>query len=379
MSAERLFGTLVIGGGLAGAAAAIRLRDAGQPVTLLERERHPHHKVCGEFLSAEGVRHLRALGIEAAALGAVAIRAVRLVGRRGVVARPLGFEARSITRHRLDAALLDAAAARGADVRRGVSAREILPGGDVRTSHGLLSAPAVLVATGKHRLRGHARPASGTIDHLVGFKAYFRLAPGQRTELAGHTELLLFEGGYAGLQPVERDMANLCFVVDPARFAALGGRFDALLSDLSAELPHLARRLEAAVPLLDRPLAISGLPYGYLLDPDAACGTAWPLGDQAAVIPSFTGLGMSLALHGAMLAVGALLAGEGVGAYARRLRRDAGGAVARATRLQRLVGERGRGPERLLRIARAAPPLLSAAIRLTRLPGRAVRHAAPAG
>lgn len=38
---------LVIGGGLAGASTAARLSRAGQRVSMWERERLPHHKMCG--------------------------------------------------------------------------------------------------------------------------------------------------------------------------------------------------------------------------------------------------------------------------------------------------------------------------------------------
>jgi flavin-dependent dehydrogenase len=372
-------GVLVVGGGVAGAAAAIRLRMLAQPVMLWERERLAHHKICGEFLSAEGVAHLGALGIDAEALGAVPITATRVVGAQGQVTRRLGFVARSLTRHALDAALLARAEALGAEVRRGVTARGIDEHGVVLSAHGDVHAPAVLLATGKHNLRGLPRETAGTIDHLVGFKTYFRLAPAQRAALAGHSEIILFRSGYAGLQMVERDMANLCFLVSPERHAACGGRFDALLADLAAEVPHLARRLDAAVPLLDRPLAIGGVPYGYLLDPGRDPPFLWRLGDQAAVIPSFTGMGMSLALHGAALAVRALMAGEGPISYARTLARDAQGPLLRATALQRLAGEGGRSQARLVGMARALPPLVSLAIRATRLSKRAVRRASGTG
>ncbi len=372
-------GALVVGGGVAGAAAAIRLRLLGRPVLLWERERLAHHKICGEFLSAEGVVHAQALGIDPDALGAVPIRAARLVAAGGEVTRRLGFEARSLTRHALDAALLARAAALGADVRRGVQARGIGEDGTILSTHGDVRAPAVLLATGKHNLRGLPRETAGTIDHLVGFKTYVRLAPAQRAELSGHTELILFRGGYAGLQMVERDMANLCFLVSRERHAACNGRFDALVADLAAEVPHLARRLEAAVPLLDRPLAIGGVPYGYLFKAGRDPPFLWRLGDQAAVIPSFTGMGMSLALHGAALAVRALLAGDGTAAYARALARDAAGPVRRATLLQQLVGEERPRQGRLLALARALPQILPLAVSATRLRMKAVRRAAGTG
>jgi menaquinone-9 beta-reductase len=44
---------IVVGGGLAGAAFAITLARQGRPVIVLEKTTGAHHKVCGEFLSAE--------------------------------------------------------------------------------------------------------------------------------------------------------------------------------------------------------------------------------------------------------------------------------------------------------------------------------------
>ena len=45
---------LVVGGGPAGATIAALAAAKGARVVLLERERFPRDKVCGEFLSAEG-------------------------------------------------------------------------------------------------------------------------------------------------------------------------------------------------------------------------------------------------------------------------------------------------------------------------------------
>lgn len=376
MTARPMAGTLVVGGGLAGPAAAIWLARAGSPVTLWDRERVPAHKICGEFLSWEAQAWLSELGVDLDALGAVAIDRVRLVTARRTAVGRLGFTARSVTRRALDAAMLEAAAAAGATVERGIGVREVLADGTVVAPHAQARPQTLFVATGKHNLRGVGRDGAGTLNHQLGFKAYFRLTPAQRAELSGHVELILFRGGYAGLQMVERDAANLCFLVSSDRWKRLGGDFPALLADLSAEVPHLGARLAGAVPLLDRPLAISGVPYGFLHRPGAA-EPGWRLGDQAAVIPSFTGDGMSLSLHSARLATTALLTGAGQGAYYRWLARDVGGAVARATWLQR-ASEDDRWRDRAAALLAAMPMLLGLGARLTRLSPRAVRRAAQA-
>src|SRR5581483_1614395 len=195
--------TLIIGGGPAGAACASHLAHAGREVMLIERTSAPHHKVCGEFISIETQAALARLGIDAAALGAAAIEDVSIyAGRKSVRAR-IPFRALSLSRYRLDAALLSRAAESGAAIKRGVAVRRVARNGrgwQVRCDDGeTIRCRNLVCATGKWGVRGmrDARDAS-----LVGLKMHLRLSPAGARALTGRVELALLDGGYAGIELV---------------------------------------------------------------------------------------------------------------------------------------------------------------------------------
>jgi flavin-dependent dehydrogenase len=363
----------VVGGGLAGASVAGQLASAGRDVLLIEREAGPHDKVCGEFLSREAQLYLQALGIDLAALGAVPIGSLGLAAGDRLVSTRLPFQAMSLSRRVLDEAVLAYARARGVRVQRGrrVTGAEIaMSGVRLRLEDGaVVTARTAILATGKHDLRGHARPA-GRQNDLIGFKMMFTLTPRQRAALSGRVELLLFAGGYAGLQSVEGERANLCLLVRRDRFAAIGRSWGALLTAIGSETPLLSARLQDARPEWEKPLTIAGVPYGLVMRPPAPDGL-WRLGDQAAVIPSFSGDGMSIALHSARLAASAYLEGRSAAEFQARLATDIGAQVWRATWLSRIFVHRR--PQRgLLAAARLLPAALNLGVALTRVPERSL-------
>jgi flavin-dependent dehydrogenase len=370
---------VIVGGGPAGSAAAVAIAAAGRPVTLIERLSGPADKVCGDFLSVEAVGALRQLGVDPARYGGEPIARFRLIHGCGVAETALPFLAFGLTRRTLDEALLGRAAELGARVMRGVTARGLSARADgirVRIDPpGEVAGEAVFLATGKHDLRQTARP--GRASGPVGWKMYYRLSRPQHAALRGCIELVLFPGGYAGLQCVEDGMAVLCLLTSRHWLAAGAAGPGDVLDRLARSAAHLQARLHEATPLLPQPLAIAGLPYGYLyhptrhgadrhdLDPAPRSGL-FRIGDQFGVIPSFTGDGVALALHSGASAAHAWLVGETAAAYHRRMRRRLRARMVLATALHHGCMTPGLQPW-LARIARANPAMIRALARATRL------------
>jgi flavin-dependent dehydrogenase len=360
---------VIAGGGLAGAALAAALARAGRGVTLFEREATPTDKICGEFLSTEAQAYLTKLGLDPAALPSHPITHVRLVRGHHTVTTALPFRGLGISRKLLDEALLTHAAACGAEILRGHAVRHVDPADLSMEVHGIgaINPKTLFLATGKYDLRGAARNPGAKKPKTAGFKMYYRLDPAQQGELAHHVELIMFAGGYAGLQLVEDGQANLCFLADRALLAR-AGRFDTLVTRLAAENPHLARRLAGATPLLSVPLTIANVPYGYVhhaaLD---APPDLYRLGDQAGVIQSFTGDGMSIALHSAALAAQSFLSGESAPVFQRRLAAGITGQIRRAGAIHGFLKMPYARPA-LFGMARAWPRGLALAAQLTRVP-----------
>ncbi|TXC72261.1 FAD-binding monooxygenase [Sphingomonas ginsenosidivorax] len=319
---------LIVGGGPAGAATAIGLARAGVPHTLLERSRETGDALCGGFLSWRSLETLAGLGIDPDRLNPARVTRVRLFAgsRRAEAALP--HAALSVSRHRLDTVLLAEAVRLGAGVERGVTVREI-DDRTVRTADGAtLATDALFLASGKHDIRGLARPESARgSDPTLGLRVRIVPSPALARSLAGQIELHLFDRGYAGLALQEDGSANLCLAVHRSRLQAAGTPRQ-LLDALGRDLPALGdwiARIEAPVD------AIANVPYGWRVRSGEP--GLFRLGDQAGVIPSLAGEGMGIALA------------SGVSAAAAYQRNGAQGAadwqVGFAGRLARPIGVAG--------------------------------------
>ena len=308
---------IAVGGGLAGAAFALELARNGAPVLLLESTRSPHHKVCGEFLSEEAQTLLSYLGIDVHTMGASSIGTFRLAAGASYAEAPLPFRAAGYSRYRLDQALLEKAATAGAEVRRGMTVTEVSATDAsivVKAGGKKLTARAIALASGKHNLRQFPR----TPSDMVGFKLQLRVSASARALLDDVVQLMMFDGGYIGAIVVEEEFVTLCWVMHSALLQRIGADWGAQAAHLAQQSPLLAELLAGAEPRWNKPVAVAAIPYGYLRR-EVLSPAIFPVGDQIAVIPSFTGDGMSIALLSGIDAAQAVLAGISADEFQRRM------------------------------------------------------------
>ena len=339
---------LILGAGPAGCAAAIVLADHGLRPILLDRDAEARDQLCGGFLSWRTAEQLRALGVDPAALGATRVDRVALFERDREVVTALPAPAFGLSRRALDTALRARALAAGAEIEidsaRGVEGTEVVGRARSWAGNGLF------LATGKHDLRGIGRQRPGR-DPALGLRLRLPATAERAALLAGRIELHLFAGGYAGIVLQEDGSANLCLAVRKSLLARSEGDPARMLADMAGAHPAFALRLGAGwqCSLIE---TVGAVPYGWIAR-DTGPGV-FRLGDQAAVIPSLAGEGISIALA------------SGTTAARHWLGRGAEGALA----YQRELAARAMRPVRTAQLARALAENRIAAVLGVALAGR---------
>lgn len=303
----------IIGGGLAGNAAAISLAQNGWPATVFERDTFPRDKLCGEFLSGESRRMLHQLGCldEILRYNPPEIREVRFItgsGRRLLV--PLSTPALGISRRRLDETLFNHAQASGADMVTGCEIVGIGQGSDgLRLKAHQTDAPEFAInprlTIGAHGRRSRLdrdmnRPFLKRLDSSIGLKLHHHFCQTNagataRRELANTTEIYALNGGYCGIALVENDVVNVCMLLKRTAFARIGtSHWPAVMSHLAQQNPALGARLAGLHPANEPVLTVSQMPFSR--KEKSQDGILYA-GDAAGMIAPLCGDGMAMALQ----------------------------------------------------------------------------------
>jgi 2-polyprenyl-6-methoxyphenol hydroxylase-like FAD-dependent oxidoreductase len=191
MGGGERFDVIVVGARCAGSPLATLLSRSGRRVCLLDQARFPSDTPSTHGIQPVGVRILGRLGVAESLTGmATPIeRATIALGESRIeidrISALLGAPMLNVRRVKLDALLLEAAAAAGAEIRTGTRVIELLEDAGrvvgVRTNAGAVRASLVVGADG----------ARSSVARLVGADQYARTAPG-RVFVWGY-----FESAYA--------------------------------------------------------------------------------------------------------------------------------------------------------------------------------------
>jgi geranylgeranyl reductase family protein len=325
----------VVGGGPAGAAAAISLARQGRDVVLVDKARFPRDKICGDGLTAGALRLLEQLGLDPEAVPSwqpvddVVVRSPS--GREVTFPLPRGAGSYAVVCRRadLDAALLDVVRAAGVTVLEGhacTGAHE-QPDRVVLEIDGLgeLHARYAVAADGMWSpLRKHL---GLTVPDYRGewhaFRQYFTgVGPRAATDLFVWFEPDLLPG-YAWSFPLPGGGANVGFGIQRE-----GGKV-ARVQDMKQLWPDLLERPHIRAVL--GPDAVPESPHRAWpiparVDDIALTGTRTLfVGDAAAATDPLTGEGIGQALLTGVLAAQAIAAsgldaGRTTDAYERSVR-----------------------------------------------------------
>ncbi|WP_440067208.1 NAD(P)/FAD-dependent oxidoreductase [Streptosporangium sp. OZ121] len=304
---------VVVGGGPAGAAAALRARQLRPEarVLLLDRADFPRDKACGDGIAAHGRDELALLGVPDLIADYRPTQRLAVVSPGG--SRVSATSARPnhvVPRRVFDARLVDAARARGVEVRRHqVRALAVL--GDRVVLDGTVTARAVVAADG----------ANSTVRRLIGVAP----SPERHTAIAvrGYADVAAGDDvqsifmqrdgwpAYAWSFPIGDGTANVGYGMLLPRLHATGlpGR-QVLHGRLAELLPHVSARDLRAHHL---PLSPGR--------PRPGSGRVLLAGDAAGLINPLTGEGIFYALLSGRLAGEAAVqaAGDPLPAYRRGL------------------------------------------------------------
>lgn len=305
---------LVVGGGPAGAAAAITLADAGREVLVVDKATFPRDKCCGDGLTTLALRLLQELDFDPSTVASwFDVDGVQLRSPSGrEMSLPLPHDAGSYAavarRQDLDAALLQLASSRGADVREGVAMRGLTPHDDhIAVQLDSTTSVRARYVIGADGMWSPTRKALGlNVDGYRGewhaFRQYRRADGPESRQLWVWFEPDLLPG-YAWSFPLPNGVVNVGFGIvrgDSMSGAALAALWRDLL-----ERPHISRVLGEHEP--EGPHRAWPIPARL---PDI--GLTGPrtlfVGDAATATDPMTGEGIGQALETGMLAAHAIVA-----------------------------------------------------------------------
>ena len=308
----------VVGGGPAGAAAAITLARAGRDVVLVDKARFPRDKCCGDGLTTGALRLLESLGFDPSTVDSwqtvsdVVVRSPSGYDAVFPLPRDQGVFAAVARRVDLDSALLDTARSAGVKVLDGHALRDATNHTDrIELDVDGIGPVQSRYAIGADGMWSTLRKSLGAVEagylgEWHAFRQYFNGVTGP----ASSDLFVWFEAdllpGYAWSFPLPDGRANVGFGIQR------GGKVERV-QDMKAlwpqilERPHVREALGASVEP-EAPHKAWPIP-AHVDVATLAVGRALFVGDAARATDPMTGEGIGQALLTGVLAARAIDAG----------------------------------------------------------------------
>lgn len=283
---------VIIGGGLAGLCAAIRLTELGARPLLIEAGSYPAHKVCGEFLSPEIIPTLTRLGVSP-----ISLTYTRLHAASTCLSFSFPTPAGSLSHFSLDKQLADQAQAQGAMIYTQTRVQQLIPKTTTHSVHEItlhdgnqIQARHLLIATG--RIPGmHARTFEPT---YLGIKAHFQDIPMEQC-----LEMFSLPGAYLGIVPIENGHYNVAGLIKKV----IANRFKtpALLMEFMAQSHPLLEAYLSRGKMLFPEWMHTDVPH-FGIKSTPTWKDTYFMGDAIGTIPPACGGGLALAISSGYLA-----------------------------------------------------------------------------
>jgi menaquinone-9 beta-reductase len=283
------FDVVIVGGGPAGSSCAAFCARAGFRTVVLEREKFPREKVCGDCLNPSCWPVMQRLGLAEEVLGLPhsrlsSVEFIAIDGSRAIVELPSAADCEiSVKRSLFDNLLLTRARELGAEIREQTTVTALSRNDDweIQTAPDQMFHARILIA---------ADGRNSTVARLCNLlprPARERVALQAHVPLPrnfGHRVVLQFlREGYCGQAPVNETELNVCLVGKPSTISTLR-HWASHQFQLSPD-----QLWRSVTPLTRSPLPCAGENLFFI-------------GDAARVVEPFTGEGIYYALRSGELA-----------------------------------------------------------------------------
>ena len=289
---------------MAGLALSIQCVRAGYSTIVIEKERFPFHKVCGEYVSLESWNFLQELGVPLSDLDLPLINRVMISSPNGKFiehALPLGGF--GVSRYCLDNILAGIARKEGVVLAEQTKVADVVYRNNsfmIFSSGGETEALVVAGAFGKRSnldvkwKRHFTQVKPNKLNHYLGVKYHIKVKF-QEDLIALHN----FENGYCGISKVEENKYCLCYLTKGENIKKSQNNVRLMEETILMKNPFLHKIFTDAEFLYDTPLTISRISFNKKSQVE---NHVLMIGDAAGMITPLCGNGMSMALHGSKLA-----------------------------------------------------------------------------